>query len=117
MVARDIQALGSNLFYGLVIVRAIVGQYEMFLYQLLLGLGGVLLIQAIISFDANMARGILLGAFTSLYYQDALFTAMTVCMAAALTWAEVKLGETRIILGITIGVLLSGISYAVTYFL
>ncbi len=74
-VARDAMAFGSILFYIIVIIRAIIGQHIVFVYQVIISLV-VLVILSFIIKNANqhIARAVPLGVFTSLFYQDNLFT-------------------------------------------
>ncbi|MBU90502.1 hypothetical protein CMO94_03075 [Candidatus Woesearchaeota archaeon] len=81
-IARDSMAFGSILFYLIVIVRSLIGEYLVFVYQLLISLA-VLIISYFIVKNTNhhIARAFVILIFTSLFYKDNFFT-----FFAALLW-------------------------------
>lgn len=81
-IARDLLALGSIPFYFLVVIRAIVGKFNLFLYQLIIGAVAIFILYLIIK-DSNMyvARSLVLLIFISLYYKESVFTVF-----ASLIW-------------------------------
>ncbi|MEM4282659.1 MAG: hypothetical protein QXU88_02445 [Candidatus Woesearchaeota archaeon] len=89
---RDLLAIGSLPFYGLVIVRAIIGNYWLTVWQLVLAL-------ALIHFStffmkrANIHVGmaISLATFTSLFYGSKTYTAFAAITAALVAYASAKL--------------------------
>lgn len=74
-IARDSMAFGSILFYLIVIIRAIIGEYMPFVYQLLIAIT-ILILSSFIVKNANhhLARAFVLVVFTSLFYKDVPFT-------------------------------------------
>ena len=75
-IARDAMAFGSILFYIIVIIRAIIGEHIVFVYQVIISLVVLIILSFIIKkANRHIARAVPLGVFTSLFYQDNLFTA------------------------------------------
>ncbi len=113
-VARDTIALGSIPFYFIVIIRAIVGEYLIFVYQLLIALFFLIIISKIIKkSDMHIARCFVLWVFTSLFYKHNLYT-----IFAFLLWCGViissnylKTKKNVIIKGVALGIISSGIAY------
>lgn len=81
-IARDLLALGSIPFYFLVVVRAIIGKYNVFVYQMLIAAFVILILYFVIK-NSNMhiARALGTLVFTSLFYDEMLFT-----IFASLIW-------------------------------
>jgi len=113
-IARDSMAFGSILFYLVVLVRSTIGEYLVFVYQLLIALG-FLIISSFFIKKANhhLARAFVLVVFTSLFYKDAPFTVF-----AALVWVfmigsafYIKENKKSIYRGIVLGVIASLVSY------
>lgn len=106
-IARDAIAFGSILFYFIVIIRAIIGEYMPFVYQLLIALSILILLSFIIK-NANhhIARAVPLIVFTSLFYQDNLFTLFAVLLFVFMLGAAVYIKEKKevIVKGIILGV-------------
>lgn len=74
-VARDTLALGSIPFYILVIIRAVIGQYSIFLYQLIIAIIVLFILSKLIkNSNLHIARAFVLFVFTSLFYTDLYFT-------------------------------------------
>jgi hypothetical protein len=119
-IARDSMAFGSILFYFVVIMRAIIGKYMPFVYQLLIALVILILSSFIIkNTNQHIARAFVLVVFTSLFYKEALFT-----FFAALVWIFIvgsvfymKVNKKSIYKGITLGVVATLISYYLVSFL
>ncbi len=113
-VARDCIALGSIPFYFIVIIRAIIGKYAIFVYQLLIALIVLIILSLIIKkSDMYAARCFILWVFTSSFYRDTLYTAF-----AFLLWIFVvissrylKIKNNVIIKGIILGIISSGLAY------
>ena len=73
-LARDLVALGSPLFYSLVVIRSLIGPFFTFFYQLMLSAVLLLILSLIIkSTNSYVSRGLVLTALTSLFYEDILF--------------------------------------------
>ena len=105
-IARDSMAFGSILFYFIVIIRAIIGEYMPFVYQLLIA--GVILITLsfiIKNTEYHIAAAFILVVFTSIFYKDNLFT-----LFAALLWVfmigaafYIKVKKEAIVKGVILG--------------
>ena len=82
-IARDTIALGSIPFYFIVMIRAIVGEYMPFVYQLLIAFVVLIALSFIVKkADFYVARCFVLFVFTSLFYKHSLYTVF-----AFLFWA------------------------------
>ena len=113
-IARDSMAFGSILFYLIVIVRSLIGEYLVFVYQLLIALA-ILILSSFIIKDTNhhLARAFVVVVFTSIFYKDNLFT-----FFAALLWVfmigsafYIKEKKESIIKGTILGIIATVISY------
>ena len=113
-IARDSMAFGSILFYLIVIVRSLIGEYLVFVYQLLIALA-ILILSSFIIKDTNhhLARAFVVVVFTSIFYKDNLFT-----FFAALLWVfmigsafYIKEKKESIYKGIILGIIATVISY------
>lgn len=115
-IARDSLALGSLLFYAIVIIRAIIGEYLPFVYQLVIAIIVLFLLSRVIKGDHYLARGIILFIFTSLFYNDKLFTifafVLMVILIASLNYLGVK--RNVILNGLLLGIASTAISYYVS---
>jgi len=113
-LARDAMAFGSILFYAIVIIRAIIGKYMPFVYQLLIALA-VLVILSFVIKKANhhIAKAIPLVVFTSLFYKDDLFTIFTVLLFVFMLGSAyyIKIKKIEIFNGILIGLIASLVGY------
>ena len=80
--ARDLLALGSIPFYFLVVIRAVIGKYDVFVYQMLIATVVIFILYFIIK-DASMhiARSLPALVFTSMFYKEMFFTVF-----ASLIW-------------------------------
>ena len=118
--ARDLFAFGSVPFYFLVVIRAIIGKYNVFVYQMIIAAIVILILYFIIK-DSNLhiARAFAIIVFTSIFYKAMLYT-----FFAALVWIVLlvsayylkrKIGS--ILRGIIIGLLGSLIGYYGTLYL
>ncbi len=117
-LARDSMAFGSILFYLIVLVRSTIGEYMLFVYQLLIALV-FLIISSFFIKNANhhLARGFVLVVFTSLFYKDVPFT-----IFAALVWIfmicsafYIKENKKSIYNGIVLGVIAALVSYYLSF--
>ena len=115
--ARDVIALGSLVFYAIVIVRAFVGGYAPFVYQLVIALLALFLLSAFIK-DANqhVARGIILFFFVSLFYKEVLFSVFAGVLAITMIFSLVylKVKDNSIARGMILGIISTAISYYIT---
>ena len=81
-IARDLMALGSIPFYFLVIIRAIIGKYSIFVYQMLIAAIVMFILYFIIkNSNLHVARSLVIVIFTSLFYKEAVYIIFT-----ALIW-------------------------------
>lgn len=74
-IARDLLALGSIPFYFLVVIRAVIGKYNIFVYQMLISAVVIFILYFLIK-NSNMhiARSFVAVAFTSLFYKEMIYT-------------------------------------------
>ena len=119
-IARDILALGSIPFYILVIVRAIIGKYAPFVYQLIIS-WIVLIVLVLIFKNSNkyIARCFILIFFTSLFYHDMLYTvfASLIWVLTLISLVYLKVKRNEIIKGILFGIIAVIAGYYLTLFL
>ena len=113
-IARDSMAFGSILFYLIVLVRSLIGEYLIFVYQLLIALI-ILIISSFIIKNTNhhIASAFVLVVFTSIFYKDNLFT-----IFAALLWIfligsafYIRENKKSIYKGIVLGIVVTLVSY------
>ncbi|RPI74122.1 MAG: hypothetical protein EHM47_04485, partial [Ignavibacteriales bacterium] len=73
-ISRDIIALGSIVFYSLVLIRALVGPFWIF-FTYLASAAIFLFVLFLLhkNFETYLARGIILASGTSYFYQDFIF--------------------------------------------
>ncbi|MDP7141286.1 MAG: hypothetical protein QF362_00900 [Candidatus Woesearchaeota archaeon] len=113
-IARDSIALGSIPFYFILIIRAVIGKYNIFVYQLLIALA-VLVGFSFIVKKSNMhiARCFVLWMFSSLFYKDTLFTvfAFILWVVVVISSYYLKAKKSAIIKGVLLGLLSSGAAY------
>lgn len=114
-IARDTIALGSIPFYSIVIVRAVIGRYAPFVYQLLIALAAIFVLSKIKSSNQHIARALVLVVFSSLFYKDILYT-----LFASLLWAIMIFSSLYLKVkakGIANGALFGAVSTAISYYL
>lgn len=119
-VARDCIALGSIPFYFIVIIRAIIGQYVIFVYQLLIALVVLYVLSFIIKkSDVYSARTFVLWAFTSLFYKHNLYTifAFVLWVLVVISSNYLKVKKNVIIKGVVLGIISAGIAYYLAPFI
>jgi len=118
-IARDAMAFGSILFYAIVIVRAIIGKYMPFVYQLLIAIAILIVLSFIIkNTNHHIARAVPLVVFTSLFYQDNLFTvfAMLLFVVMILSTFYIKIKNEEIVKGVVLGLIASLVGYYLNLF-
>ncbi len=116
-IARDSMAFGSILFFLIVIIRAIIGKYMPFVYQLLIAIGILIILGFIIkNTNQHIARAFVLVVFTSLFYQDNLFTVFAVLLWIFMLLAAfyIKVKKEAIFKGVILGVFAALVSYYVS---
>ncbi len=113
-IPRDILAFGSWIFYILVIARALIKPYRPFVDQLVIS-GIILLIsELIINHDTYTAKAIVLVFFTSLFYQDRIFTIFAFLVFLGLIFSSYYCGNKK--LDILKGLMIGTISIIVGYY-
>jgi hypothetical protein len=112
-IARDTLALGSVPFYALVIARAVVGRYAIFIYQLLIALAVLFMLSRVVKGNMHVARALVLVVFTSLFYNDMLYSifALLAFILLLLSTIYLKIKKASIAKGILIGAVASLLSY------
>ena len=112
-VARDTLALGSIPFYFIVIIRAVIGQYLIFIYQLLIAALVLFLLLKIKKSNAHIARGFILAVFTSLFYKENLYTtfAFLLWIVMIISANYLKIKKNEIFNGIIFGIIAGLASY------
>lgn len=80
-IARDIVALGGYPFYFIVIIRASIGGYIPFVYQLVFAFASLFLVSRLLKHsNLHIARGLILVVFTSLFYKALFYTIFAVVL-------------------------------------
>ena len=107
-IARDVMALGSIPFYFIVIIRAIIGKYAIFV-----------LMKIFRKSNAHIARGLILVVFTSLFYRDNLYTtfAFLLWIFMLISGFYIKIKKNEIIKGVLFGVIAASTSYYLSPFI
>lgn len=119
-VARDCIALGSIPFYFIVIIRAIIGQYAIFVYQLLIALVILIILSWVFKkSDMYVARCFILWVFTSLFYKHNLYTifAFILWILVVVSCYYLKVKKGVIIKGIIFGIISSMVAYYLALFI
>jgi len=119
-IARDLLALGSIPFYFLVVIRAIIGKYNIFVYQMVIAAIVVFILYFIIK-DSNLhvARSLVALIFTSLFYKEAIYTTFAglIWLLLLLSAYHIKRKFAPVIRGVAIGILSSVAGYYGTLYL
>ena len=119
-IARDLLALGSIPFYFLVVIRAIIGKYDIFVYQMLIAGTSIFILYFIIK-DSNMhiVRSFAVVIFTSLFYKEMLYTffAFLVWVLLVVSGYYIKRNMGSLFRGIIIGIMSSLLGYYGALFL
>lgn len=117
--ARDFLALGSWIFFILVIARALIKPYRPFVDQIIIA-GIILLILGFVfkDFDGYVAKALILVVFTILFYEDGVFTIFAIFALIGLIVSSyfVRNNKIKIIKGVVIGTIISIISYYLANF-
>jgi len=112
--ARDFFALGSWIFYILVIGRALIKPYRPFADEIIIAAVGLLIITVFIkNYDGYSSRALILVIFTTLFYQSKIFSIFAVLVFIGLLISSYFIGNTKakIIKGLIIGVICSLLGY------
>ena len=112
--SRDLLALGSIPFYFLVVARSIIGNYPVFVYQTLIAAIAIFILWFLIK-DASMhvARALVIVVFTSLFYNEVVYTAFASLVWIAMLMAAyfLKRSMSFVLRGIIMGFLASIVGY------
>lgn len=113
-LARDVLALGSIPFFFIVTVRSIIGEFPSFLFQMLVS--GALIFLVWLFFrkaDYHVTRGLAIMSFTSIYYANWKFTPFAFLLWCGAVYGAfyLKRGKERIIWGVVIGAVTTGLAY------
>ena len=119
-IARDLLALASIPFYLLVVIRAIIGKYNIFVYQMLIAALAIFILCFLVK-DSNLhiARSLVTVIFTSLFYNEMLYTVFASLIWILLVVAAyyIKRNSWHVSKGIIIGIISSLAGYYGTLFL
>jgi hypothetical protein len=113
-ILRDILSLGSIVFYLLVVARALVGPFWIFFSFLLISASVLLIIFFLHkNFESYIARGIILAAGTSFFYNDLIFSIFAGMIYIAMIVSSSFLGNSfpKILKGLLFGILSTGCGY------
>ena len=116
-IARDLMAFGSIPFYFIVVIRSIIGQYAIFVYQMVIAAIALFLLSKIFKkSNAHIARGLILVIFTSLFYKESLFTTFAFLLWVVMIIAAfyIKIRKNEIFRGALFGIIVAGIAYYLT---
>lgn len=114
-VSRDVLALGSTVFYVLVVLRTLVGPFPTFTSRLVLAAIVMVLAAQLVEFDGHVARGMAAGFFLGLYYRNAFFNIFASLTWLSLVYAAYRLGSEKAVIGK--GVAVGAISIAAGFYL
>ncbi|MEK6872383.1 MAG: hypothetical protein AABW90_00035 [Nanoarchaeota archaeon] len=118
-LARDFIALGSWVFYILVIARASIKPYRPFLDQIIIA--GIFLLIAGFLFRNNenyISRGLILVVFTTLFYQNRIYSFFAILVFIGLMISSYFIGNDwkKMIKGLVIGGVISLIGWLLSNF-
>ncbi len=113
-IARDLLALGSIPFYFLIVIRAVIGKYNIFVYQMLIAAIVIFILYFVIKDSStHIARALVALVFTSLFYNEMIFTVF-----AALIWVLLLISAyflkrkiSYVVRGIVVGIISSLAGY------
>ena len=116
-IARDVLALGSIPFYIIVIIRAIIGKYKPFVYQMVIGFVVLVILSLLFKkSDQYVGRAIIIVFFSSVFYDAQLYTTFACIMLVGLIISsgyilKPKIRIRMIVKGIVFGVLATATGY------
>jgi|TARA_Y100000034_G_scaffold97892_1_gene119684 hypothetical protein len=113
-ISRDVLAFGSIVFYVLVVVRALIKPYRPFVDSLVVAILVLILLSIFIkNYDSYIARGFILAFFTSVFYQDKLFTIFASFLFFGLIFSSYYIGteKSKILKGLIFGAISIAIGY------
>ena len=113
-IARDSMAFGSILFYLIVLARSTIGEYMIFVYQLLIAII-ILILSSFIVKNANhhLARAFVIVVFTIIFYKDTFFTIFAFLLWFFMILAAFYIKEKKesIAKGIILGIIAALVGY------
>lgn len=113
-IARDILALGSCIFYALVIARAAIKPYHPFLEQLIIA-GLFLIAVNLFTKDCKgyLSRGFVIAFLTTLFYSSLEYTIFVWVIFAGMIASAYysKYGVRTILIELAVGLAATGLSY------
>jgi hypothetical protein len=112
--ARDLLALGSVVFYVLVLGRALVGPYwDLAVPLAVAGAGRAIAIPVLRSTDLYLTRGLLVAVLVTRHYGDAVFGVFAAVAFVLMVVAAVGLerGRSAVARGVALGAVLSAAGY------
>ena len=118
---RDFLALGSWVFFLLVIARALIQPYRPFVDQMIIA-GIILVLIAFIwnkdNWAGYVARGFVIIVFTTIFYGDAFFTGFAWLVFIGLIYSSLKVGRKwkEIGYGFIVGIISSGVAWYLSGF-
>lgn len=120
-ISRDLRAFGSVPFYFIVMVRAVVGRYPLFVWQLVVCAACFLVSYFLtrngkMQTDFHVANAFALCLFSSLFYSDLFYTVFAFVIFALIVLASyyIKIRNMIILRGLIFGVLFSLVAYFVS---
>ncbi len=119
-IARDLLAFGSIPFYFIVVIRAVIGNYNVFIYQMVIAAITIFILYFIIkNSNLHVARSLVAVVFTSLFYKEIIYTffASLIWILLLISAYYIKRNISIVVRGIIIGVLSSLAGYYGTLYL
>ncbi|MBS3114149.1 hypothetical protein J4448_03535 [Candidatus Woesearchaeota archaeon] len=118
-IARDLLALGSIPFYFLVVIRAVIGKYNVFVYEMVIAAAAMFILYFIIkNSNLHVARAFVAVIFTSFFYKETIYTVFAsiifVLLLISAYYIKRKIGF--VVRGIVIGIISSLVGYYGTLF-
>lgn len=117
-VSCDFRALGSVPFYAIVIVRAFIGPYPLFIRQLLIAAVGLLAIFLLvkklkIGADMRISNAFVLWVLTGIFYNHLNYTIFSFLLFVMIVISSylIKIKQRKILLGFLIGAICAGLAY------
>ncbi len=118
--ARDLLALGSIPFYFLVMIRAVIGNYYVFVYQMLIAAIFIFILFFIIkNSNLHVARSLVAVLFTALFYKEIIYTIFAFFIWILLVFAAyyIKKNSSAVLKGVVVGAMSFLVGYYGTLFL
>lgn len=109
--AKDCLALGSIPFYGIVMARALVGLYPLFIYQLSISAILLFAVSFYYKADFHIARALVLVVFTCLFYMHLSFTIFASVLFLLIIFCAYYLKRKRVLQSLIIGAAVCIVSY------